>query len=154
MPFFDDARLLRNLVRLRVNCLNTMSFHRTIVLLSCVLNQLIYFSLKLNSYTSIYDPFSISGKVIQQTCIDRLKPSASYALDLSFNVEKDWKEKEIYNSFVKAPFFRRSKPKVIIQERNNWGIGRDYHCFILYTSPYNGTNLQTYFFSEHSVVYV
>ncbi|CAF4018988.1 unnamed protein product [Rotaria sp. Silwood1] len=149
MPVAVDAHLLRNLVRVRVNCLNTMSFHRTIVLLSCVLDQLIHFSLKLNSYASACDPFAISGDIIQQTCIDRLKPSASYALDLFFNIEKDLKEKEIYNSFVKAAFFRRQKPRVIIQERNNWDIGRDHHCFILYTSPYNGTKLQTHFFSEH-----
>ncbi|CAF3406085.1 unnamed protein product [Rotaria socialis] len=148
MPVTVDPRLLCNLVRLKVNCLTSMSFHRTIVLLSSVFGQLIHFSLKLKLYTSACERFAISGDIIQQKCIDRLKPVASYALDLSFCVENDFEEKRIFNSFVKAAFFSRRRPKIIIQERNNWNIGLDYHCFALFTTPYHGTKLQTEFFSE------
>ena len=129
MSVVDDIHLV-HLSRLRIYCANNTSFHRVIVLFSSVFGQLNHFSLKLEAYTSTIDPWIISGDTIQQSCIDPLKPLATYNLNLLFNIEDDLEEKVIFNSFFKVPFTERQHPKVFIQERDSLSIGHNYHCFM------------------------
>ncbi|CAF4639896.1 unnamed protein product, partial [Rotaria sp. Silwood2] len=96
LPVAVDARFLRRLSRLKLH----------------LFGQLTHLSLKLNAYTSISGALIISGDTIQQLCIDRLKPSAIYTLNLSVNVINESEEKIIFNSFVKASFARRKRPKI------------------------------------------
>ncbi|CAF4479546.1 unnamed protein product [Rotaria sp. Silwood2] len=147
LPVAVDARFLRRLSHLKLHCMSKRSFHKAIALLSSVFGQLTHLSLKLNAYTSISGALIISGDTIQQLCIDRLKPSAIYTLNLSVNVIKESEEKIIFTSFVKASFARRERPKVFVQELDNGTIGHNYHCFIVYTAPYNDRMLPTYLFS-------
>src|SRR5437762_2522121 len=104
LPVAVDARLIYHLSRLSINCLDNISFHRAVALLSSVFSQLSRLSLKLNAYTLVTGPLIISGDTIQQLCIDRLKPLTIYVLDLSLYVEDDLEEKVILNSFLKVPF--------------------------------------------------
>lgn len=153
-PSGIDPQMLSHLSRLSLNCLNNISFHRTIAIFSCVFVQLKYFSLKLQSYELVCDPFIISGDTIQQLCIDRLNPSSIYALNLLFSVEQDANEKIIFNSFVKSPFTIRKYPPVIIVEDRSHPIGySNQHRFIVYTVPYNGNMLQTIHFPLYSERY-
>ncbi len=129
-------------------------YHLFIALLSSVFGQLSHLSLKLDACTLNSGPLSISGDVIQQSCIDRLKPSATYSLNLYLNVEYDLEEKIIFNSFLKYPFTNRQQPRVFIQECDNFDIGSDYHCFMVYNLPYNDTKLSTYLFSTDLENYI
>ncbi|CAF3219201.1 unnamed protein product [Rotaria socialis] len=136
MPATIGVHLLRHLSRLRIYCLNSISFHRTIALLSSVFGQLHHLSLKLLACTFISGPLIISGDIIQQLCIDRFQPTATYSLDLVLHAKNDLEEKIIFNSFFKVPFTHRQRPRVFIQECSNMGIGYMYHCFMVYTLPY------------------
>lgn len=142
------------LSRLRIDCANNTSFHRAITLFSSVFGQLSHFSLKLNAYTSIVDPWIISGNTIQQFCIDRLKPLATYNLNLLFNVEGDLEEKIIFNLFFKVPFTNRQHPRVFIQERDSLYIGGNYHCFMVYTLPCTDRVVSTHMFTSELQMYV
>ncbi|CAF4396006.1 unnamed protein product, partial [Rotaria sordida] len=99
LPTGIDINHLRYLSRLRINCMNSISFHRIIALLSSVFGQLCRLSLTLAAFTSISDPLIISGDIIQQLCIDRLQPTATYILNLLLYVLDDIEEKIIFNSF-------------------------------------------------------
>lgn len=147
MPVAADIQLIY-LSRLRIDCENNTSFHRAIALFSSVFGQLNHFSLKLKAYTSTFDPWIISGNTIQQFCIDRLKPLATYNLNLLFNVEGDLEEKIIFHSFLKVPFTNRQHPRVFIQECDNLYTGHDYYCFMVYTLPYNDRVISTRMFTS------
>ncbi|CAF1554477.1 unnamed protein product, partial [Rotaria magnacalcarata] len=107
LPATIDVHLLRHLSRLRIYCLNSISFHRTIALLSSVFGQLRHLSLKLQASTFISGSWIISGDTIQQVCIDRFQPTATYSLDLVLHVENDLEEKIIFNSLFKVLFTHR-----------------------------------------------
>jgi hypothetical protein len=100
------------------------------------------------------DHLFISGDTIQQLCIDRLKASAIYTLNLSFCAEND-SEKRILNSFLKASFTGRERPKVFVQKRdhNRMVDATDYY-FLLYTLPNKRTELPMYLFSRDLEEYV
>ncbi|CAF3843521.1 unnamed protein product [Rotaria sp. Silwood1] len=147
LPATIDAHLLQYLSRLRIHCLNNISFHRTIALLSSIFCQLCHLSLKLEANTLISGSSIISGDIIQQLCIDRLKPMATYSLNLLLYVEHDLEEKIIFNSFFQVSFTQRQKPRVFIQECNDSGISSRYHFFMVYTLPYNDTILLSNMFS-------
>jgi hypothetical protein len=121
---------------------------------SSVFGQLSHFSLKFEAYTSIFDPWIISGDTIQQFCIDRLKPLAMYNLNLLFNIQDDLEEKIIFNSFFKVSFTHWQHPRLFIQERDSLSIGHNYHCFIVYTLPYNDTIISTHMFTSDLQMYV
>ncbi|CAF3791537.1 unnamed protein product [Rotaria magnacalcarata] len=123
-------------------------FHRTIALLSSVFGQLSHLSLKLVAFIEISDPIVISGHIIQQLCIDHLKPLAIYNLYLELDVNNDLQETTIYNSFFMVPFSNRQLPRVLIQKRGNYYISHNYHYFIVFTSPCNDTKLPAYLFSR------
>ncbi|CAM2700788.1 unnamed protein product [Rotaria socialis] len=144
-----DAHLLRYLSRLRINCMNNISFHRIIALLSSVFGQLCRLSLKSEAFTSISDPLMISGDIIQQLCIDRLRPTATCILNLLLYITGDFEEKIIFNSFFKVPFIHRQRPRVFIQEFDDQDAGSTYHCFRVYTLPYNNAILSSYIFSTN-----
>ncbi|CAF4189589.1 unnamed protein product [Rotaria sp. Silwood2] len=148
MPVTIDAHRLQHLSRLLLRCVNRISFHRTIALLSSVFGQLCHFSLKLEAFTLISGPLIISGDIIQQLCIDRLKPMATYNLNLLLYVKEDLEEKLIFNSFLKVPFIHKQRPRVFIHERDNFVLGDIYHRFMVYTLPYNDTILSSYMFSR------
>ena len=112
LPTTIDAHLLRYLSRLRIECMNSISFHRIIALLLSVFGQLWHVSLKLEAFTSISDALIISGDIIQQLCIDRLKPLATYNLNIELDVKDDLKHKIIYNSFLDTSFTNRQRPSV------------------------------------------
>ncbi|CAF4328275.1 unnamed protein product [Rotaria socialis] len=97
--------------------------------------------------SDIYDPLIISGDIIQQLCIDRLKPSAKYTLNLSIGVWNDMKNNTIFNSFLETSFSRRERPRVFIQEQDSWNIAYDVRRFVVYTTPYNAMILSAYLFS-------
>ncbi|CAF4540043.1 unnamed protein product [Rotaria sp. Silwood2] len=103
---------------------------------------------ELKAYTSIFDPWIISGDTIQQFCIDQLEPLATYNLNLLFNIEGDLEEKIIFNSFSKVPFTDRQHPRVFIQERDSLSIGHNYHCFMVYTLPYYDRVISTHAFTS------
>ncbi|CAF2071159.1 unnamed protein product [Rotaria magnacalcarata] len=147
LPATIDAHLLQYLSRLRIHCLNNISFHRATALLSSILSQLCHLSLKLEADTLISDPAIISGDIIQQLYIDRLKPMATYSLNLLLYVEHDLEEKIIFNSFLQVAFTHRQKPRVFVQECNGSDMCSRYHCFMVYTLPYNGTILLSHMFS-------
>jgi hypothetical protein len=154
LPVAVDARLLCHLSRLSINCLDNISFHRAVALLSSVFSQLSRLSLKLDAYTLATGPLIVSGDTIQQLCMDRLKPLAIYILDLSLYVEDDLEEKVILNSFLEAPFSRREQPKVFIKERDSWNIEPKCYCFVVHTSPYKGTIFEPFLFPKNLQVYV
>ncbi|CAF4475980.1 unnamed protein product [Rotaria sp. Silwood2] len=139
LPTPADAHLLCRLSRFSLNCFNKISFHRTIALFSSVFGHLIYLSLKLRAYLSISDPLIISDDMVQKLCIDRLNLSATFALNLTFDIINDMKDKIIFNSFVNAPFTNQQRPKVFI--RNNFSISNDHdtYCFVVYTLLYTDT---------------
>ncbi|CAF3403770.1 unnamed protein product [Rotaria sp. Silwood1] len=143
-----DAHLLRYLSRLCINCMNSLSFHRIITFVSSVFGQLGHFSLKLEAVTSVSDPLIISGDIIQQLCIDRLQPMATYILNLILYATDTFEEKIIFNSFFKVPFIQRQRPRVFIEELDDQEIGPTYHCFRVYTLPYNDKILSSYIFSK------
>ncbi|CAF3269438.1 unnamed protein product, partial [Rotaria sp. Silwood2] len=97
LPATIDPHLLQYISRLRINCLNNISFHRIIALLSSIFSQLCHLSLKLEADTLISGSLIISGDIIQQLCMDRLKPMATYSLNLLLYVENDLEEKKIFN---------------------------------------------------------
>ncbi|CAF4486922.1 unnamed protein product, partial [Rotaria sp. Silwood2] len=82
LPAAVDGFLLPRLSRLSMNCMDKRSFHRAVALLSSVFIQLTHLSLKLFACTSISGPLFISGDTIQKLCIDRLKTSFTYTLNL------------------------------------------------------------------------
>ncbi|CAM4834719.1 unnamed protein product [Rotaria magnacalcarata] len=141
LPTSIDANRLRYLSRLNLNCANSISFHRSIVLLLSIFGQLTHLSLKLRTSMSLSDPLIISGDTIQQLCIDRLKPFSSYALDLYFFAKEDLKEKSLLKSFVQAPFTSRKRPRVIIRKDPDEDMYYNTYRFNVYTLPYNGTEL-------------
>ncbi|CAF1380587.1 unnamed protein product [Rotaria sordida] len=147
LPTTIDAHRLQYLSRLRINCRNSISFHRIIALLSSVFGQLCHLSLKLEAFTLISDPLIISGDIIQQFCIDRLQPMATYILNLLFYIMDDFEEKKIFNTFLKVPFTHRQRPRVFIQELDDHDFDDLYHGFMVYTLPYNNTILSSYIFS-------
>ncbi|CAF4498723.1 unnamed protein product, partial [Rotaria sp. Silwood2] len=147
LPVSIDAHLLQYLSRLRIHCLNNISFHRTIALLSSIFSQLCHLSLKLEADTLTYGSLIISGDIIQRLCIDRLKPMATYSLNLLLYVEHDLEEKIIFNSFFQVPFTQRQKPTMFIQECNDSNGGDTYHYFMVYTLPYNDRILLSEMFS-------
>ncbi|CAF2978676.1 unnamed protein product [Rotaria sp. Silwood2] len=139
LPTPADAYRLCRLSRLSLICFNKISFHRTIALFSSVFGHLIYLSLKLRAYSSISDPLITSGDMVQKLCIDHLNSSATFALNLTFDVINDMKDKVIFNLFANAPFINQQRRKVFI--RNNFSIsnGHDTYCFVVYTLPYTDT---------------
>ncbi|CAF0769752.1 unnamed protein product [Rotaria sordida] len=150
LPTAVNTHFLHRLSRLRLNCFDNRSFHRAVALLSSVFGQLTHLSLKLEIWSSVSDPFIISGDTIQQLCIDRLKPCATYTLNLLLTIKKDLKEKVILNSFFKAAFTYRQRPAVIIQENSRLSCSTSgTYSFFVYTLPYNGTILETSLFSEN-----
>ncbi|UJR07375.1 hypothetical protein I4U23_011661 [Adineta vaga] len=147
LPVAVDSSLLPRLSRLRMNCVDKRSFHRTVALFSSVFIQLTHLSLKLFASISISDSLIISGDTIQQLCIDRLRTSAIYTLKLTFRVRND-SEKIILHTFFNAPFTRRQRPKVFIHEYDRWMTTDKCYYVAVYTLPYNGTILPTYLFSK------
>jgi len=135
LPAAVDAHLLSYLSRLHINCEDGIGFQQAIALLSSVFGQLHHLSLKLDTGVVISTPLTISGDIIQQLCIDRLNPEATYYLYIELYVKDDINEKIIFNSFLRAPFTNRQQPKVFIQEL----IIDDVHCndhhFTLFTLP-------------------
>ena len=117
-----DAHLLRYLSRLRINCMNSLSFHRIIRLLSSVFGQLCQFSLKLQAFTSISDPLIIIGDIIQQLCIDCLQPMATYTLNLLLYATDPFEEKIVFKSFLKVAFTQRQRPRVFIYDLDEQDI--------------------------------
>ncbi|CAF0940536.1 unnamed protein product [Rotaria sordida] len=99
------------------------------------------------AFTLISDPLIISGDIIQQFCIDRLQPMATYILNLLFYIMDDFEEKKIFNTFLKVPFTHRQRPRVFIQELDDHDFDDLYHGFMAYTLPYNNTILSSYIFS-------
>jgi len=154
LPATINAHLLRYLSRLRIHCLNNISFHRTIALLSSIFGQLCHLSLKLEAVTLISGSSIISGDIIQHLCIDRLKPMATYSLNLLLYVKHDFEEKIIFNSFFQVAFTQRQKPRVFIQECNNSHMRSKYHCFMVYTVPFNDTILLSDMFSTDLEKYI
>ncbi|CAM4814850.1 unnamed protein product [Rotaria magnacalcarata] len=148
LPAAVDASLLLYLSRLHIYCENSISFRRIIALLSSVFGQLSHLSLKIVAFLIIPTPLVVSGDIIQQLCIDRLKPLATYNLNIELDVKDDLKHKIIYNSFLDAPFTNRQRPRVFIQERGNFDLGDNYYCFTVFTSPCTDRILPTYFFSR------
>ncbi|CAF3435581.1 unnamed protein product [Rotaria sp. Silwood2] len=73
---------------------------------------------------------------------------ATYSLNLLLYVENDLEEKKIFNSFFQVPFTQREKPKVFIQDCNDSNMSHRYHCFMVYTLPYNDTILLSHVFSK------
>ncbi|CAF2679788.1 unnamed protein product [Rotaria sp. Silwood2] len=148
LPASVNSHILLYLSHLHIDCTDNISFHRIIALLSSIFGQLSQLSLKLEIYMFISDPFIILGDTFQNLCIDRLKPWATYILNLSFYVEEDLEEKIIFNSFLKSPFIYQKQSRVIIQECSGYGTTYLYSFFI-YTLPYNGTILPTNLFAKH-----
>ncbi|CAF3852483.1 unnamed protein product [Rotaria sp. Silwood1] len=130
LPVAIDGFLLPRLSRLSMSCMDKRSFHRAVALLSSVFIQLTHLSLKLFACTSISGPLFILGDTIQKLCIDRLKTSATYTLNLSIYVKNDL-EKIIFNSFLKAPFTRRERLKVLIQKGDSWVTGDDCYDLVI-----------------------
>jgi len=125
-----------------------------VALLSSVFGQLNHLSLKLEARMLISGSLIISGDIIRQLCIDRLKPMANYSLSLLLNVENDLQDKLIFNSFLKVPFIHRQRPRVFVQEYKNHGISHTCHCFMIYTFPYNDTVVTPYIFSTNLQKYI
>ncbi|CAF0779352.1 unnamed protein product [Adineta steineri] len=148
MPSPIDARQLRYLFRLSVNCEDKISFHKAVALLSSVFGQLTYLSLKLLATTSISDRLIITGDTIQNLCISRLKSSTFYRFNLLVHVKNDLEEKKILNSFLNAPFVNQSeqRSKKIIQEIDDWSVCENSYCFTLSTLPYNEIKIPSYLF--------
>ncbi|CAF3314427.1 unnamed protein product [Rotaria sp. Silwood2] len=107
-----DARFLCRLSRLSLTCMNTISFYRTMALLVSVLGQLRHLSLKLDIDAKLPDSLVISGDTIQRLCIDRLNPLATFTLNIMAIINNDMKDKMILNSYFKAPFANRQRPKI------------------------------------------
>ncbi|CAF1385267.1 unnamed protein product [Adineta ricciae] len=149
LPVAIDSHHLRYLSRLNMHCLDRISFYRMTALFSLVFDRLNHLSLKLDAYMSISDSLIISGDIIQQLCIDRLKSMATYRLSLLLSVENDMQDKFIFNSFLKSPFIHQEKSRVLIQEYTNHDISRSYHCFMIYTFPYNDTVIKPCVFSTN-----
>ncbi|CAF2057908.1 unnamed protein product [Rotaria magnacalcarata] len=148
LPAPIDCHHLLYLSRLRIYCTDNISFHRIVTFLSFIFGQFSQLSLKLEIFSSISDPFIILGDTIQKLCIDRLKPCATYFLNLSFYVEDDLEEKTIFISFLKASFIHRQRPKVFIQGCPGYGTTYMY-SFVVYTLPYNDTILPTTLFATN-----
>ncbi|CAF3359636.1 unnamed protein product, partial [Rotaria sp. Silwood2] len=139
IPFIENLSIsVKDLLMNDNNSFNVNAFHRTIALLSFVFGQLNHLSVKLVAIMKISSPLVISGDLIQQSCIDRLKPLATYNLNLELDVSNDLEEKIIFNSFFNVPFTNRQRPRVFIQERGNYYSG--YKC--------NNIILPTYLFSR------
>ena len=154
MPTTIDAHLLQHLSRLHISCLNSISFHRIIALLSSLFNQLCHLSLKLEANTYVCGSMIISGDIIQQLCIDRLKPMTTYSLNLLLYVTNDSEEKIIFNSFCQVEFIQREKPRVVIRECYDPNLSLDNLCFIVFTLPYNDTTLLSHMFSNDFKKYI
>jgi hypothetical protein len=154
LPGAVDANLLQYLSRLHIHCADNSSFHQAIALFSSVFGQLSHLSLILEAYTLISGPSIISGDIIQQLCIDPLKPCTTYILNLLLYAANDLEEKIIFKSFFTAPFVHRQRPRVCIQERAGWGIDHNYHCFMVYNLPYNERILPIDLFSIDLEKYV
>ena len=154
LPTAIDVHRLPYLSRLRINCMNSISFHRIIALLSSVFCQLCRFSLQLKAFTSISDSLIISGDIIQQLCIDRLQPTANYSLNLLLYAANDFEEKLIFNSFFKIQFIHRQRPRVFIQKLDVRDVSPRYYSFRVYTIPYNSTTLSSYIFSTNLEKYI
>ncbi|UJR32547.1 hypothetical protein I4U23_020009 [Adineta vaga] len=136
LPVTINAHHLRYLSLLSMYCLDSISFHRMVTLLSSVFGQLDHLALKLEVCMLISDPLIISGDMIQQLCIDHLKPMATYSLSLLLNVENDLQDKFVFNSFLKVPFIDRQRPRFFVQKYKNYGISHTCHSFMIYTFPY------------------
>ncbi|CAF3926893.1 unnamed protein product, partial [Rotaria sp. Silwood1] len=149
LPAPVDARLLRHLSRLKLNCINTISFHKTSALLLSVFGQLAHLSLILKADSLVSDPLIISGDTIQQLCIDRLNLLATFTLNLKLTINNDMKDKVIFNSFVKAPFTNRQQPKVFIQNYFSVNNSYDTYCFDVYTLPCSDTELGKSIIAEY-----
>jgi hypothetical protein len=134
--------------------LNSISFHRIISLLSSLLNQLCHLSLKLEADTLVCGSTIISGDIIQQLCIYRLQPMATYSLNLLLYAINDSEEKIIFNSFCQVEFIQREKPRVVIRECFDPNLGSEQHCFIVFTLPYNDTTLLSHMFSNDFKKYI
>jgi hypothetical protein len=149
-----DVHRLQHLSRLRINCLNNISFHRIVSLLSILFNQLSYLSLRLEADTLVTGSMTISGDMIQRLITNRLQPVATYRLHLLLYVTNDLEEKIILNSFHRMEFVQREKPKVVIRECYDSNQGSDVHCFIVFTLPYNDTTLLSHMFSHDFEKYI
>jgi hypothetical protein len=145
---------VKHLSSLHINCLNNISFHRIVSLLSSLLNQLNHFSLKLEADTLVYGSMIISGNIIQKLVIDQLRPMTTYSLHLLLYAENDLEEKVIFNSFHRVEFVQREKAKVMIQECYDSSQGTAEHCFIVFTLPYNHTTLLSHMFSNDFKKYI
>lgn len=154
LPTTMDTRYVKYLSSLHINCLNNISFHRIVSLLSSLFNQLDHLSLKLEADTLVCGSMIISGDIIQKLIIDRLQPMATYSLNLLLYIENDFKEKIIFNSFHRVEFVQREKPRVMIQECYDSNLGTVEHCFIVFTLPYNDTTLLSHMFSNDFEKYI
>ncbi len=154
LPTTIDTLNVKYLSSLHINCLNNISFHRIVSLLSSLFNQLNHLSLKLQADTLVCGSMIISGDIIQKLIIDRLQPMATYSLNLLLYIENDFEEKIIFNSFHRVEFVQREKPRVIIQECYDPNLGTVEHCFIVFTLPYNDTTLLSHMFSNDFEKYI
>ena len=96
LPSPVDISHVRHLSRLHINCMDNISFHRSVALLSSIFGEIDHLSLKLNAFTLVSGPLIISGDVIEKCCIDRLKASATYSLHLFLHVLNDLEGKKSF----------------------------------------------------------
>ncbi|CAF3505339.1 unnamed protein product [Adineta steineri] len=148
-----NARFLLYLSTLSINCANNHSFHRSMTILSSILNQLSHLSLKLHEYTCISDPLIISSDIIHQVCLSRLNASATYDLNLLFRIMCDVEEKRILNSFINNLFVYRQQSKIFIQETNHDDIDSNCHSFIVYTILYNDKKFSSHLLCRNSQIF-
>lgn len=134
-------------------------FYRIIALLAHVFKQIVYLSLRIFAYCkqdeeNPYEP-AITGQIIQEKCLNRLRGDATYNLYLNMTVEDDKQERTVIKSFLKSPFVKESgtgnRPLVVIREHslNNDPVDvlpaqvGDNSEFCLYTVPYRCTDLSS-----------
>ncbi|CAF0787438.1 unnamed protein product [Adineta ricciae] len=147
------AHFLPYLSKLSINCEDNHSFHHSMVLFSCVLNQLSHFSLKLEEYAKIADPLIISYATLQQLCLNRLGASTIYDLNLFFCITNDVEQKQIFKTFINHCLVNQQQPKLIVQETNHCEIYDKQHSFIVYTLPYNGKKFSSHLFCRNTQIF-
>jgi hypothetical protein len=125
LPAAADANLVPQLRHLSVNVKGTGCLQRTNALLRNVFDQLDHFSLKTKCRSlPLGDDVpllsTISGYIIQEQCLDRLRVSATYELNLLVSAKGDREHRTTLESFARARFFTESgrdgRPSVVIRE--------------------------------------
>ncbi len=79
---------------------------------------------------------------------------ATYILNLLLYATDTFEEKIIFNSFFKVPFIERQRSRLFIHELDDQDIGPTYHCFRVYTLPYNDKSLSSYILSKELEKYL